>query len=450
MEQQFTNDHIENSTGSGNETRVVYDSVPQEPKKQKSHWFLKGVGILLAAVLFGGIAGASMLGVMKLTNAYTAYRGGNEPTVAAEDAQAVQEGSTDAVRSVPQTTLQTAAVSDVPVVFNDVSDVAEAAMPAVVAISGTSEIRYNTWFGPQVYEAEGSGSGILIGENDSEYLIVTNAHVAEGMDELTVTFIDGTTATANVKGTDPDVDIAILAVAKEVVSEDTVKEIKIAAVGDSDSLKVGQGVIAIGNALGFGQSVTVGYISALDREVQVDRTTTRNLLQTDAAINPGNSGGALVNMKGEVIGINSAKYSSTDVEGMGYAIPISKVQDIITRLSSQKTKSEVVETNQGYLGIQGATIDAAAAKVTDSPQGVFVYKILEGSGAAKSALQERDVITAFDGQKIRSMEDLQETLKYYEAGETVTVTVQRLEEDKEYHEIDLEITLGLKAEVQEQ
>ena len=261
--------------------------------------------------------------------------------------------------------------------------------------------------------------------------------------ELTVTFIDETSITAAIKGTDSMNDLAVIAVPVSEVSSDTMAAIKVATLGDSDELKVGQGVIAIGNALGYGQSVTVGYVSAKDREVRTQDETIQNLLQTDAAINPGNSGGALLNMRGEVIGINSAKYSSTEVEGMGYAIPVSKVQDIINDLMNRKTRVEIEESRQGYLGIQGTNIDDTTAAMYGMPRGVYVYKIVDGGAAAASDLREKDIITKFDGQAIRSMADLQKMLTYYEGDSTVDLTVQSLE-NGEYVERTVKITLGFR------
>lgn len=282
-----------------------------------------------------------------------------------------------------------------------------------------------------------------MGRNDDELLIVTNNHVVADSKELTVTFIDETSINAAIKGTDSTNDLAVIAVPVSEISSETMAQIKVATLGDSDELKVGQGVIAIGNALGYGQSVTVGYVSAKDREVRTQEETIQNLLQTDAAINPGNSGGALLNMQGEVIGINSAKYSSTEVEGMGYAIPVSKVQDIINDLMNRKTRVEIEEDKQGYLGIQGTNIDDMAAAAYGMPRGVYVYKIVDGGAAAASDLREKDIITKFDGQSIRSMADLQKMLTYYEGDSTVDLTVQSLE-NGEYVERTVQITLGFK------
>ena len=233
----------------------------------------------------------------------------------------------------------------------------------------------------------------------------------------------------------------MISIPLEQIPQETRDKITAAKLGDSDALKVGQGVIAIGNALGYGQSVTVGYVSALNREVQTSDGNTRVLLQTDAAINPGNSGGALLNMKGEVIGINAAKYSSTEVEGIGYAIPVSGVQDILDELMNRKTRSDVSEEKRGYLGIQGTTVDEDAATTFDMPKGVYVYKILEDGAAAGSELREKDIITKLDGMTVKSMQDLQKFLKGYEAGEAIELLVKRQEEGK-YKELQIQVTLA--------
>ena len=293
---------------------------------------------------------------------------------------------------------------------------------------------------PQTYEVPSSGSGIIVGENDTELLIVTNNHVVEATTSLKVSFIDDEVVDASVKGTDADTDLAVISIPLDTIPDATREKIKIATLGDSDKLKVGQGVIAIGNALGYGQSVTVGYISAVNREVRVSENSTRVLLQTDAAINPGNSGGALVNMNGEVIGINAAKYSSTDVEGIGYAIPISSAQEIMGQLMTRKTGQLVEESKRGYLGIQGTTVGEEAAKTFDMPKGVYVYKLLEDGAAAQTDLREKDIITKVDGQSVHNMTELQELLAYYAAGDEVELTVQT-QEDGKYVERKVVVTL---------
>ncbi|MBO6270358.1 MAG: trypsin-like peptidase domain-containing protein, partial [Clostridium sp.] len=300
------------------------------------------------------------------------------------------------------------------------------------------------FFGPQKYEASGSGSGIIVGENDAELLLATNNHVVADSEDLQVTFVDGSTASAQVKGTDPDMDLAVVSVKLADIGADTRKAIKVASLGDSNALKLGEGVVAIGNALGEGQSVTVGYVSALNKEVPIEGST-RKLIQVDAAINPGNSGGALLNMRGELIGINSAKLASTEIEGIGYAIPISEAKDIMNNLMTRETRDQVPENEQGYIGIQLQNIDSTMAKAYGMPEGIYVFKIVEGGAASRSDLRERDIITKFDGQTVKTGEELQKMLTYYRGGETVTLTVQSLEGGK-YVERQVEVTLGLREE----
>ncbi len=419
--------------------RMNANHIPKEPEKKsggKGKMVATFAGIVVAAVLFGAVSGSVMFGVNTLGEYMKAK---NLPK---SDVQvSVETAGTQMPEEQP--------ASAAPALQTDVSAIVEKAMPSVVAITNTVVMEQRTWFGGpnQRYEVPSSGSGIIIGQNDSQLLIVTNNHVVEDSTELLVTFIDDTTVNAVIKGTDSDSDLAVIAVPLSDIGAETTEKIKVAVMGDSDALKVGQGVIAIGNALGYGQSVTVGYVSALDREVKTDEKTTRNLLQTDAAINPGNSGGALVNMRGEVIGINAAKYSSTDVEGMGYAIPISKAQDIINELMNREIREEVDEQKQGYLGIQGMNIDDTAAAMYGMPKGIYVYKIVEGSAAAKSDLWEKDIITKFDGQTVRTMADLQNMLTYYEGNTTVELTVQSLA-NGEYTERIVEITLGFKTDAE--
>lgn len=408
--------------------------------RKKGSLAAKAAGITAAALLFGVVAGGTMFAVntvgelVKQQYLPVAEQQETQPQVT------VAEAETGA--DLPAAVFG-AEVS--PAVVMDVSSIVEKAMPSVVAIHNTMLMQQQTWFGPsQTVEVPSSGSGIIVGQTDDELLIVTNNHVVENSKEMQVTFIDEESVAAAIKGTDSETDLAVIAVSLKDIPSDTMSQIKVATLGDSDELKVGQGVIAIGNALGYGQSVTVGYVSALNREVKSEDSTTRTLLQTDAAINPGNSGGALLNMRGEVIGINAAKYSSTEVEGMGYAIPVSQVKDIINELMSKKTRVTVDEEKQGYLGIQGQNIDESAASMYGMPRGIYVYKIMEDSAAANSDLREKDIITKFDGQTVRTMADLKDMLTYYEGGSTVTLTVQSLE-NGQYVERSVEITLGTKS-----
>ena len=409
--------------------------------RKKGSAFKRIVGISAAALLFGTIAGGTMFGVNNLaTSLMETEEESTELSKKAPEVSSVElkEAST----AVTTANNSSSALADV-------SPIAESAMPSVVAIKGTTSVETYSWFGEgQTYDTPSSGSGIIIGKNDTELLVVTNNHVVEDTKDLSVVFIDNEEVKASVKGRDSENDIAIIAVKLEDIKSETLEKIAVARMGDSDELKVGQGVVAIGNALGYGQSVTVGYVSAIDREVTTKDSSIKNLLQTDAAINPGNSGGALLNMSGEVIGINTAKYASTEVEGMGYAIPISKVKDIISELSSKETRSDKVDENsQGYLGIQGKNIGEDVAEAYDMPRGIYVYKIVENSLAADSDLREKDIITKVDSQSVKNMEELKDILSYYQSGEKVKLTVQRLK-DSEYEEKEIEITLSDRSALQ--
>lgn len=427
-------------TQSENVRTQTFAAQPQKGKgkgkERKKSKVGKAFGLVASAAVFGLVAGGVMVGV---NNVASSYVGTNTKTKADDITIGSQDNAKSESTAAPATNLSSM----------DVSTIVDKAMPSVVSIYGKEEVTQNSFFGPQSYEAQSSGSGIIVGKTDSELLIVTNNHVIADTTSLEVEFSDGKKATASVKGGDSDNDVAVVAVKLSDMGEDTLSRISIANIGDSDNVKVGQGVVAIGNALGYGQSVTVGYISALNREVKTEGGTSRNLLQTDAAINPGNSGGALLNMQGQVIGINSAKYSDTAVEGMGYAIPISTVKDLIKELSSKETRTVVAQENQGYLGIQGKDIDEEMAKAYDMPQGIYVYKVVEGGAAASSDLKAKDIITKFDGQSVRSMEELKNMLTYYESGRKVDLTVQRLDDSGKYVEKTVSITLG-KREAQEQ
>ncbi len=421
------------------ERRASQLQIPAEPQKAsgRNSIFKKAVAIALAGVLFGCAAGGTMAGVNALTNRSASVK---EETVSGiAQAESTAEESHEAV--IPTAAVAEAGAST----GNDVSGIVEEAMPSVVAINSKMVITQNDFFfGPQKYEASGSGSGIIVGENDAELLLATNNHVVADSEDLQVTFVDGSTASAQVKGTDPDMDLAVVSVKLADIGADTRKAIKVASLGDSNALKLGEGVVAIGNALGEGQSVTVGYVSALNKEVPIEGST-RKLIQVDAAINPGNSGGALLNMRGELIGINSAKLASTEIEGIGYAIPISEAKDIMNNLMTRETRDQVPENEQGYIGIQLQNIDSTMAKAYGMPEGIYVFKIVEGGAASHSDLRERDIITKFDGQTVKTGEELQKMLTYYRGGETVTLTVQSLEGGK-YVERQVEVTLGLREE----
>ncbi|MDD6182314.1 MAG: trypsin-like peptidase domain-containing protein [Lachnospiraceae bacterium] len=419
-----------------------------ETPKEKRKWFRKrqkkternnGFGMKLAkcaalAAVFGLVAGGVFVG--------TGYLGMTKlgVTKSGSDSKSVTVEST----KIAGTTTSTESTE---VGAIDVSGIVDEVMPSIVAITNMTEAQYRNFFGQvQNYESESAGSGIIIGQDNDYLYIVTNNHVVAGATSLTVCFVDDQTVTAEVKGTDSNSDLAVVAVKISDISGDTMKNIKVATMGDSDSVKVGESAIAIGNALGYGQSVTTGVISALDREVTLQDestgSTTNALIQTDAAINPGNSGGALLNLQGEVIGINSAKYSDTAVEGMGYAIPIATAKPIIDDLIQRET---VDEAESAYLGIAGADITEDVSKTYNMPRGIYVTKVVENSAADEAGIQKGDILTAFDGKKVSSMEGMQEMLRYYKAGEKIKVTVQQAN-NGQYEEKELEVTLGKKVE----
>lgn len=340
-------------------------------------------------------------------------------------------------------------------VTSDVSAVVENVMPSVVSITNLSIQQVQNFFGG-VYQQEmqSAGTGIIISQTDDELLIVTNYHVIQGSENLTVTFADETSVEANVKGSDATHDVAVIAVPKDQISADTMDNIAVATLGDSTQLKVGEPAIAIGNALGYGQSVTTGVISAVEREVNaVDGTgqtqtigSDVKMIQTDAAINEGNSGGALINLKGEVIGINSSKLAGTKIEGIGYAIPISDVSDIIDRLMNQKTKYKVAEGRQGYIGIIGFDVASESAQRFHMPTGVYIEEVIEGGGAERAGITKGNIITAINGSGVDGMNALTKELTYYAVGEKVTLTIQIPENNGEYTEKEVEVTLGKQAE----
>lgn len=426
--------------------------------------FLKGLLIVLFAAVVGAVAGLSMWGVTKATGVLDAYgnavselNGKLSSGISADmkDGNKVEIGESmkkkDQEQGKPKDTSGTVYSRS-----TNASAIAKKAMPSMVSITGTTEYQaYNNFgfniFGfndalPQTYEAPTAGSGIIIAEDDDELMIATNNHVVADTKDLVITFSDNTTAPAVVKGRDAQKDVAVVSVKKADLEKGTYENIEVAEVGDSDNLVVGQWVVAIGNALGEGLSVTVGVVSALDREMEADGQKSSGLIQTDAAINPGNSGGALLNEAGQVIGINEAKYASAEVEGMGFAIPISSVKEILNDFSNLEAREEVKEEEQGYIGIQGQNIDAQMAELYDMPQGVYVFKIVDKAPAKNSDLQEKDIITKLDSQSIESMENLQELLKTYKAGEKVKITVSRLD-GEDYKDVELEITLASKDEL---
>ena len=323
-------------------------------------------------------------------------------------------------------------------VTSDVSDIVENTLPSIVSITNMSVQEVQNFFGGiSQQESESAGSGIIISQNDSELLVVTNNHVVEGSDTLTVTFNDGNSVEAQIKGTDSARDLAVVAVPLDKISDDTMNAIKVATLGDSDSLKVGEPAIAIGNALGYGQSVTTGIVSATGRTID---GFDGEYIQTDAAINPGNSGGALLNMEGEVVGINSAKLASTEVEGMGYAIAISDVTDILQNLMNETSRDKLDDSEHGVLGIEGSSVSSEAVQMYGIPAGVFVKKVTEGGAADKAGLKANSVITEFNGKAVSSTDQLIEYLSYYEPDEEVELTVQ-VPHGTSYKEETVKVTL---------
>ena len=327
---------------------------------------------------------------------------------------------------------------------SDVATIAKNAMPSIVSITNMSVQEVQSFFGgTQQQESTSVGSGIIIGQTDSELLILTNNHVVEGNEKLTVSFVDNESVEANVKGTDSTKDLAVVAVKISDVKDFTMDEIAVATMGDSSKLEVGEQVVAIGNALGYGQSVTSGIVSATERTL--DGYEGGTLIQTDAAINPGNSGGALLNSNGEVIGINTAKVATDSVEGMGYAIPISDASDTIQNLMNQETKTKVSEAEQGYLGIQGVDVSDESAKMYNMPTGVYISDVVKNGGAQQAGLTKGSVITGLEGTTISDMNSLKEQLQYYRVGDKVKVTVQVPGNNGEYTEKTVEVTLGSKS-----
>ena len=327
---------------------------------------------------------------------------------------------------------------------SDIASIAKNAMPSIVSITNMSVQEVQSFFGgTQQQESTSVGSGIIIGQTDSELLILTNNHVVEGNEKLTVSFVDNESVEANVKGTDSTKDLAVVAVKISDVKDSTMDEIAVATMGDSSKLEVGEQVVAIGNALGYGQSVTSGIVSATERTL--DGYEGGTLIQTDAAINPGNSGGALLNSNGEVIGINTAQVATDSVEGMGYAIPISDASDTIQNLMNQETKTKVSEAEQGYLGIQGVDVSDESAKMYNMPTGVYISDVVKNGGAQQAGLTKGSVITGLEGTTISDMNSLKEQLQYYRVGDKVKVTVQVPGNNGEYTEKTVEVTLGSKS-----
>ena len=401
------------------------------------------IGVIFSALLFGLIAGGMMVGVNYIAQERNTYS-------IAEEGQPKQEEKKESSPSEIKEPEKSTVPSDTIIASTGngktVTEVAKDAMPSVVAITNMMRYQENGFsiFGEIQRETElpASGSGVIVGQNDTELLIATNNHVIQDSNSLTVSFIDDSTATAQVKGTDVTVDLALVSVKLSDISPETREKIKAVQIGSSDEMEVGDQVVAIGNALGYGQSVTTGIISAKNRDVQTKDGVSKGLIQTDAAINPGNSGGALLNMKGELIGINVAKYADTDVEGMGYSIPSSAAETILSSLSTLTTRDKVPEAEQGVLGIQVKDIDAQTAESFAMPKGIYIFKVLDDTGADNSQIQERDIITKLDGQGVYTTANLKALLSKYRAGEEVKLTLMRQDGTGKYNEVEVTVTLG--------
>lgn len=434
MDNQYNYYNPEGNYYSGGQPGPRPEQNPPKKEKKGHKGIPKAVAVTGLAILFGIVSSGVFLTSNIIGSRILGLNSSNESTSASSDK--VSNG--------------TALSKSSSVVTSDVSEVVDKVMPSIVSITNMSVEEVQSFFGGTYQrQSEGAGTGIIIGKNDSELLIVTNNHVVEGSDTLTVTFADETSVDANIKGTDSAYDIAVIAVPLDSISDDTLNAVSVATLGDSTQLKVGEPAIAIGNALGYGQSVTVGVISALDRSVattdsQTGETTENSvkLIQTDAAINGGNSGGALVNVNGEVIGINSAKLIGESVEGIGYAIPISDVADLIQNLMNQETKTKVDEADRGMIGIKGISVSDAFSQEIDMPAGVYVTEVTAGGGADRAGMTKGCIITAINGSSVDSMEALQGQLEYYAKGDTVTLTIQIPQTNGEYEENTIDVTLG--------
>lgn len=472
-ENQYSNNYYTNqSQGSQNpnyyqtsstnfqQSQTNYQSAGKPKKPKKSGGFCKKVLTgLCCGLIFGVFAGigfqavdAARSGLERMKGAVSIVMGNPAEEASGEEVQQAptitETAPAEEDGTIKKTTDDLVAASSA--VVTDVTEVVKAVMPSVVSVSNTY-VEYATFFGQQYSsEAVSSGSGIIVGENDAELLIVTNYHVVDSAKELSVQFTDEEQVRAQVKGTDVDKDLAVIAVQISDIGQDTLNQISVATLGSSDDLVVGQPVIAIGNALGYGQSVTTGVVSALNRAIAVSsgeeqRDSEINyFIQTDAAINPGNSGGALLNTKGEVIGINSSKIGGNAIEGMGYAIPISDAEPIIEELMQKETRFKVDEAKKGYLGITGVNVEAEYSEVYGIPKGVYISSVTEGTGASAAGLVRGDIITAINGQEVESMEDLKEEMNYYQDGDTVTLTIMQ-GSPTGYQSKDVLVTLGKQA-----
>lgn len=410
--------------------------VVRKEKKKSGGFFKKALVSISLGILFGLFAGAGFFAVQRVGDMLM-------PGEAVEEKGEVEDALSDNTVQAPISVN----TNSITLIETDVTNVAEKVMPAMVSIVNKYTIT-SSFFGQTFSEDQASsGSGIVVGETDTELLIVSNNHVVADAETLEVTFIDGSVAEAHIKGLDSSMDLAVIAVKLENISDETRAAITIATLGNSDDLKLGEPVVAIGNALGYGQSVTDGIISALNRELTLDDGSKGVFVQTNAAINPGNSGGALLNMNGEVIGINSNKIGGTAIEGMGYAIPISSANPIIADLMERQTRSKVAEDQIGYMGIAPQEVTEQISQMFNMPEGIYLQSVEEGSAAEKAGLLAGDIITKFDGQRITSYAELQSVLQYYAVGDSAKITVQR-PENGQYTEHEVQITLGKRPAAQ--
>ena len=424
-----------------------YSSGRRKKDKKGSKWLAVALAVILVFVMGAG-AGTMMSGraaTASLPESSASAKNSVESSAEEEEEKTPSRESGSGGETISRVKDQT---SDSSLSDTTVADVAEKVMPAIVSVYNKYTEKGQFFGRTYTQEAESAGSGIIIEETDNELLIVTNNHVVEGADSLSVQFINEENCEAALKGTDPSSDLAVISVSLDSLNEDTKKQIAIAELGDSDSLRIGEHAIAIGNALGYGQSLTVGYISALNREITAEDGITGTFIQTDAAINPGNSGGALLNSKGQVIGINSNKIGGEAIEGMGFAIPISKALPIIDGLKTQESKTKVAEAEQGVLGIYGISVTSDVASAYGLPVGAYVEEIIEGTGAASSDLQQGDIISGIEGQTVTGMEDIQNQLSYYSAGQEITLKVQHPMEGGEYEEREIKVTLSSRSDAE--
>lgn len=442
-------------TGQRKYGNYTYYQPQQDPNQPQDHRKPGGTGkkvlvTLGLAVLFGVVAGGIIIGSSMIVHKEIKNEQKTEYQLPTTELPQQENADGDSNSAAGSGSDATEEVSAGTTGEYTVAQVAKSCMPSVVSITNASVKTVQDFFGGvQQYPSESSGSGIIVGQNDSEILVATNNHVVADADTITVAFDDDAVYEAQVKGTDSDNDLAVVAVKISDMSEDTLKSIKVVSIGNSDELEIGEQVVAIGNALGYGQSVTSGWVSAVDREVtDEDGKTNGKLIQTDAAINPGNSGGALLNMQGELIGINSAKAAATEVEGMGYAIPVSVAQPILDELMNRETRYKTDEEHAGYIGVTCLNVDSTSAQTYGIPLGAFVDSVEEGGPAQTAGIQKGDVIVKFDGMTVSGSSDLVGKLEYYQAGETVDVVISRAQ-NGEYQEQTVSVTLGKKSEMKQ-